>query len=113
MIIQNTNSAIQTVQSGIGISHITPSSVSSSPDPIPQQPSSQQLKTAVDSINRGMSLANSSLQFSVDASTKQAVVRVVDTDTGQLIVQIPSKVALAIAQSIDQQQQGLLLNHKV
>lgn len=112
MIIQNTNSAIQPIQSGIGISSATPVNIPSSPTPATQQPSSHQLKTAVDSINRGMSLASSSLQFSVDASTKQAVVRVVDTDTGQLIVQIPSKVALAIAQSIDQQQQGQLLSQK-
>ena len=113
MIIQNINSAIQPIQSGIGVSNVTPSNIPGSSAPLPQQPSPHQLKTAVDSINRGMTLANSSLQFSVDASTKQAIVRVVDTDTGQLIVQIPSKVALAIAQSIDQQQQGLLLSHKV
>lgn len=81
----------------------------------PQQPSSGQLQNAVDGINLAMRQANQNLEFSVDTSTNKPVVKMVDTQTGDLIRQFPSEETLAIARSIDQflQRQGLLLNQKV
>lgn len=80
-----------------------------------QQPSSQQLQNAVDGINQAMRQSNQNLEFSVDASTKKPIVKMVDTQTGELIRQFPSEETLAIARSIDQflQRQGLLLSQKV
>jgi flagellar protein FlaG len=84
----------------------------------PQQPSPEQLKNAVASINQAMRLSNRSLEFSVDPNTKAPVVKLTDTETGALISQYPSKEVLAIAQSIDeylsqhQTQPGLLLKQK-
>lgn len=114
MIIQNTIPTSLAVQPGISFGEVAPGSVANTTTPTTpqQQPSPQQLKMAVDGINQAMQQSNQSLEFSVDTGTKMPVVRVVDTTTGQLIVQIPSKVALAIAQSIDQQQHGLLLNQQ-
>ena len=111
MIIQNINSAIP---SDVNAGNVGPNIVLGTPTPAPTSPppSTQQIKLAVDSINQVMQQTNHSLEFSMDSDTKVAVVKVIDTETGQLIVQIPSKVALAIAESIDQQQQGLLLSHK-
>lgn len=82
---------------------------------VSQQPSSQQLQNAVDGINLAMRQSNQNLEFSVDTSTKKPVVKMTDTETGELIRQFPSEEILAIARSIDQflQRQGLLLNHKV
>ncbi|MDZ4254287.1 MAG: flagellar protein FlaG [Sulfuritalea sp.] len=78
-----------------------------------QEPSSQQLQSAVTAINRVMQLSNRDLKFTVDPATKEPVVQVVDTETGDLIRQIPSKEALAIASSIDQfLQLGVLLRQK-
>ncbi|MDO8292489.1 MAG: flagellar protein FlaG [Gallionella sp.] len=80
----------------------------------PQQPSSGQLQNAVDGINLAMRQANQNLEFSVDTSTNKPVVKMVDTQTGDLIRQFPSEETLAIARSIDQflQRQGLLLSQK-
>jgi flagellar protein FlaG len=78
----------------------------------PQQPSSEQLKNAVNVINKVMQLSNHSLEFSVDTDTKMTVVKMVDTQTGELIRQFPSEATLAISRQIDQYQQGLLLTHK-
>ncbi len=77
------------------------------------EPSSQQLQAAVASMNRVMQISNQNLKFSLDPSTKEPVVQVVDTETGDLIRQIPSKEALAVAESIDQfLQRGVLLKQK-
>lgn len=77
------------------------------------EPTSQQLQNALGAINRAMQLSNHSLEFRVDPETKEPVVQVVDTETGDLIRQIPSKEALAISVSIDQfLQRGALLRQK-
>lgn len=82
------------------------------------QPSSEQLKNAVDSINKALQQSNQNLVFSVDPSTKTPVVKMMDAETGKVITQYPSEAVLAIAQSIDQYlsqhqlQHGLLLKQK-
>jgi flagellar protein FlaG len=81
-------------------------------DAIAQQLTSQKLQTVVNGINQTMGQMNQSLQFSLEPNSETPIVRVVDTETGQVILQIPSKVAMAIAQSIDQYQHGLLLKQK-
>ena len=77
----------------------------------PKPTSAEQLKTAVVDINKAMRQSNRSLEFSVDSGTKIPMVKLVDSDTGQLIRQIPSEETLAIARSIDHFQRGLLLSH--
>lgn len=73
---------------------------------------SEQLSNAVSNINQAMRLSNRNLQFSVDPDTKMTVVKLTDTDTGEVIRQFPSEEALAIAHSIDHFQQGLLLKQQ-
>lgn len=75
----------------------------------PAPPSAAQLKSAVDSINKAMLDMNSSLEFSIDHDTRQTVIKVVDSKTGDTIKQFPSQEAIAIAKAIDQIRQGLLL----
>lgn len=77
-----------------------------------QKVSAEQLKNVVDNINRTLQQSNRSLQFTVDSDSKQQLVKLVDTDTGDVIRQFPSKEAMAISRAIDQFQQGLLLNQK-
>jgi len=122
MIIQNTNAN----QGGLPSSHISadaPRAVAKPPKAehasdvslgAPQQPSPELLKSAIDVINRVMQQSNNSLEFSVDNDTKKSVVKLVDTETGELIRQYPSDEMLAISRSIDQyqQRQGLLLKHE-
>lgn len=76
------------------------------------EPSPQQVKQAAESINRVVKQSSSSLEFSFDASSRKLVVRMVDTETGELIRQVPSDVVLAIAESIEQYQKGLLLSQQ-
>lgn len=82
---------------------------------IPQRPASEQLKNVVNVINMALQQSNQNLAFSLDPNTDKLIVRMVDTETGQLIRQFPSEAVLAIARSIDQFQQfqqGLLIKQK-
>jgi flagellar protein FlaG len=76
------------------------------------QPSAEELKGAVETINRALKQSNLSLEFSVDTGTDRTVVRMVDTSTGELIRQYPSETTLAISRGIQESQQGLLLTEK-
>jgi flagellar protein FlaG len=74
-----------------------------------------QVQAAVNSINQSMQFSNRGLTFSVDQSTKETVVKVVEDGTGTVIKQIPSEQALAIAKAIDdslQQEAGSLIRQK-
>lgn len=71
-----------------------------------------QLQNVVDSINRALKQADKNLEFSIDEDTKKAVVKLVDSETGDVIREFPSKEALAISRAIEQMQQGLLLKQK-
>lgn len=117
MIISNVSSG----QSSIPIrqfSNDAPAVVADTPAAVaPQQPSTEQLKSAVANINKAMQQSNQSLEFSVDPNTKTPIVKMMDTETGKVISQFPSEQVIAIAQSIDEylsqhQLQGLLLKQK-
>lgn len=73
-----------------------------------------QVQQAVNTLNQSSSFLNRDLTFSVDQSTHDTVVKVVEAQTGQVITQIPSKQAMAIAQAISAlpQKAGVLLNQK-
>jgi flagellar protein FlaG len=75
-------------------------------------PSSEQVRRAAEVINRQLQVVAPNLRFSVDEDTGKTVVRVVDTDTGEIIRQVPSEEALAISRSIDRLQ-GLLFHQEV
>jgi flagellar protein FlaG len=79
-----------------------------------KQLTTQQLNNAVNTLNKSMSSMNNNLEFSVDSQTKIPIIKVVDTTNGTVIVQMPTKVALAVAQSIENfQQRGSLIDQKV
>jgi flagellar protein FlaG len=75
-------------------------------------PSAAQLRSAVDSINQALKQSNKNLEFTVDAETKNPVVKLVDSETGDVIRQYPSEEALSIARSIDDFQQGMLIKQE-
>lgn len=77
-----------------------------------QQASSAQLRNATDNINKVLKQSNKNLEFSVDTGTQKPVVKLIDTDTGDLIRQYPTEEMLAISSAIDQFQQGVLLKQK-
>ena len=125
MLIQNTSNIAQFLQlarfagdSGRNVSTSKAKAAASASAELPniapvqmagQHPSVPQLKNAVDNINRFLQQSNINIQFSVDADTQKTVVKLIDSDTGDVIRQYPSKDVLAISKSIENMQQGLLL----
>lgn len=82
-------------------------------EPTPSsQPSMEQLKNVVESINKVLKQANRNLEFSVDKDTSKQVVKLVDSETGDVIRQFPTDEMLAISRAIDQAQEGLLLKQE-
>lgn len=74
-------------------------------------PSLDQVKKAVDDINKSLQSLSQGLEFSIDTDTKQTVVKVIDHQTKEVIRQMPSVEALQIAKSLDQVL-GKLLSEK-
>lgn len=75
-----------------------------------QPPSIAQLQRLINSMNKAIQQGSSNLEFTMDNDSERILVRLIDTSTGDVIRQIPSEEILAIAQSIEQMQQGLLLD---
>ena len=70
------------------------------------------VQQALDQVRKAVNnVAPDSLQFSVDSSSGKMVIQVMDTQTNQVLQQIPSENMLAIAQSLDKMQ-GLLFKQK-
>jgi flagellar protein FlaG len=110
MDIQNVTSLGQAPQPEVRAASVNVARKPVSQEPVQRkpEPTSQQLQQAVQTINRKLS-GNTSLEFTIDGSTNQTVVKIVDKDSGDVIRQIPSEAALAVAESIDEFQKGLLL----
>jgi flagellar protein FlaG len=67
------------------------------------------VRAAVAAINRAAKALNNSVELSLDSDSGRAIVRVVDSETGQLIRQIPSEEALELRRALDRIA-GLLIN---
>lgn len=82
------------------------------PTPATAQPDLQSLEQAVRDMSELINVTQPpQLAFSIDDTTERLVVRVTDASTGELIRQLPSEEALAIARSLDKLQ-GLLLKQE-
>jgi flagellar protein FlaG len=112
MNIQNSVSLGQAPQPDVRAVNTAPRPAVQAPVQEKPEPSLQQVQQAVQAINRVLQTSSSSLEFSVDQSTHRTIVRVVDTESGELIRQIPSDAVLAIAESIGELQKGLLLRQQ-
>lgn len=74
--------------------------------------SRKEIDAAVENANRVSSLSDHNLQFSVDDKTDRVVIKVVDQETGKTVREIPPEEVLAIAESLERYQKGLLLSQK-
>jgi flagellar protein FlaG len=77
-----------------------------------QQASAAQLREALAYVNRALQQSNRNLEFTVDSETERPVVKLVDSESGDVIRQFPSEEALAISRAIDDFQQGLLIRQE-
>lgn len=110
---------LATPVAGIG-ANVPPPAVPARPAPerapatsgLPLPPDSDALLArAVKEANRLSQSAARGVEFSIDEDSGKSVVRIVDTATGQLIRQLPSKEMLAVAHTLDRLQ-GLLLKQR-
>ena len=76
-----------------------------------RQPTQSELADAVTSLNNHVLNYRSDLHFSVDTDSGTVVVKVVDTQTEEVIRQMPSEEALAMARGL-KETGSLLLNTK-
>jgi flagellar protein FlaG len=67
---------------------------------IPQQ-SAESVRQVLAAINRAAKSLNNSVQLSLDTQSGKAIVRVVDTETGQLVRQIPTEEVLELRRALD------------
>jgi len=66
---------------------------------------------AARAINEFLKSSSANVEFMVDGRSSKVIVRVVDSETGQVIRQMPSEEMLAISQALDRMT-GLLLEQK-
>ena len=69
----------------------------------------EQVKEAVDQIQQFTQTLAQNLKFSIDEDTGKMVVKIVDTQTQEIIRQMPSEEAIKIASALGKIQ-GLLFN---
>ncbi|OGQ58254.1 MAG: hypothetical protein A3J24_00680 [Deltaproteobacteria bacterium RIFCSPLOWO2_02_FULL_53_8] len=131
MLIQNASNMAQAPQPARPASDSAPNVVAAAPSNVAAQPSAslelpqaaakpvaeqqastEQVKSAVENINRALKQSNKNLEFSVDESTKKQMFKLKDSETGDVIRQYPTEEMLAISRAIDQVQQGLLLKQE-
>ncbi len=75
-----------------------------------EQSSPKELQTAVASVNDYVQSLQRDLQFSVDDDLDQTVIKVVDSDSGELIRQIPEDIFLELARRLKDDGEFRLLN---
>ncbi|MCP1572113.1 flagellar protein FlaG [Herbaspirillum rubrisubalbicans] len=87
------------------------STVAPAANPEARRATESEVNDAVGKLNDFAAANAAALNFSKDQDTGKTIIKVVDTATDQVIRQIPSEEAIAIAKSIDKMQ-GLLIKEK-
>jgi flagellar protein FlaG len=76
------------------------------------EPSSEQLDAAVSKLNDYVQNVQRTLSFSVDKDTGTTVVKVIDTQTNELVRQIPTEQMLKLAADLDEQTANLFVKER-
>lgn len=76
------------------------------------EPSAEQLDAAVSKLNDYVQNVQRTLSFSVDKDTGMTVVKVIDTQTNELVRQIPADNVLKLAADIDKQTASLFVKER-
>jgi flagellar protein FlaG len=118
MLIQNLNANIaQTPQAAKSVSESAPMAENTTvqttapqtiTSPVAEKPvPAAQLQNAVQNANQAMQASNRDLTFSVDTDTKQTIVKLMDSKTGDVIGQFPTHQMLEISKAIGLMQEQL------
>ena len=84
-----------------------PSVVTPAASDKPSLPSAEQ----VDGLNKLLQQHQQHLSFSIDESSKVSVLRVIDSESGDVIRQMPSESWLKLARELTDSKTGLLRTH--
>lgn len=79
--------------------------------PQPASPTKEEVREAVKEIQQNTGSNSTNLQFSVDEASGKTIVSVIDSETRQVVRQIPSEEIMRMARAMDRMQ-GLLFNGK-
>ena len=74
-------------------------------------PTADQVHKSVDTINKSIQSSIPSIEFATDPDSKRMVVKVIDQQTNEVIMQIPNQEVIDMSQSLDKLQ-GLLVKLK-
>ena len=74
-------------------------------------PSEREVRDAVEHIQRTIENRSTDLRFTVDSETGKTIVSVIDTQTREVVRQIPTEEIMQVARWIDRMH-GLLVNGK-
>lgn len=74
-------------------------------------PSAGELQKALEDVAKAVEPMAQNLRFSLDKDSGKTVVKVMDTETNEVIRQIPSEEVLAISQAVDKLK-GLLIKQE-
>ena len=110
-VVQNqpTNVAQQVQDNAAPERHVAAASGQELPlDQAEERASVQQVESAVSKISDFVQNFQRDLQFSVDKDSDRLVVKVVDSETQEVIRQIPSEEMLRIARSLDSSESLIL-----
>ena len=73
----------------------------------PQKVSAEELQNVVEQLNDHVQMVQRDLHFSVDDDSGRTVIRVVNSETAELVRQIPSEEVLQISRSLKEQVDGI------
>jgi len=76
------------------------------------EPNIEKLRELVTQANESLQARFSDLKFTIDEGTDINIVRIEDSETGELIRQFPSEAMVAIARSFDEMAQGVVFEEK-
>lgn len=71
-------------------------------DKVEKQASSESIADTVEEMNQSSTIRNTSLQFVFDEKGEPPVVKVIDTDNGEMIRQIPSELVVKLSKAIEE-----------
>ena len=93
------------------VAHV-PEPVQATTSAAPQTgPSLEQIQQATKQVQEMVQSKASNLTFSVDQGSGKTIVKLMDTQTGEILRQIPSEEMIVLSQAIDKMQ-GLLIRQK-
>jgi len=75
--------------------------------------SKEQVQEAVSRINEYVQKSERTLDFQLDEDSGKTIIRVYDTNSAELIRQIPSELALELAQKLNDEEPTLLFSAQV